>query len=146
MNNPLKSETSAALGLLLARVPLGVFFVIAGCNKLVHTGFRQFASANVGNVPAWASRDAARYYLLSLPFVEIVVGLLLVLGLFTRIAGLLSALIIASVIAALHTFTRDSVPHPNLLFLGIALMTLFTGPGRMSLDKAFFGKGGGAPG
>lgn len=141
MKNPLKTERSTAIGLLLARLPLGVYFVIAGCNKLVADGsFRGFARENMALLPGWVSPEFGKYYLASLPFAEVLVGLMLVLGLVGRLGGLLGSLMIGSFIIAKTGVRNGSLPHPNLVFLGVALMLLFAGAGQISLDTLFWGK------
>jgi uncharacterized membrane protein YphA (DoxX/SURF4 family) len=141
MRNPLKTERSTDIGLLLARLPLGVLFVIAGCNKLVADGgFRKFAADNEGLLPSFARNPAGGYYLLSLPFLEIVAGLLIVLGLLTRLGGFLATGLMVSIIIAKETYRNGNAPHPNLVFLSVALMLFLAGGGKISLDGLFFKK------
>lgn len=142
MRNPLSTERSNNIGLLLARLPLGVFFVIAGCNKLVGGGFRAFASSSKSLLPAWVPPEAGSIYLHALPFLEVAVGLMIVLGLFTRLAGLVCALVLTSIVIATNSVYANALPHPNLIFLGVASMLFFTGGGGISLDGLFFRKKG----
>src|SRR5215213_8517831 len=101
MRNPLKTERSTDIGLLLARVPLGVLFVIAGCAKLAADGgFRKFSTSAQSQVPTRAQSKATSYYVLSLPFLAVIAGLLMVLGLFTRLGGFVATLLMISVLVA----------------------------------------------
>jgi uncharacterized membrane protein YphA (DoxX/SURF4 family) len=92
------------------------------------------------HVPSWVSTGPAKFYLQALPFLAVLIGLLLVLGLLTRIAGFLATFILITVIF-ISGYREGSLPSPYILFLGIALLTFLTGGGSMSLDKTFFGKG-----
>src|SRR5688500_13473708 len=109
MRNPLKTERSTDIGLLLVRIPIGVLFVIAGCNKLVADGgFRKFAGGAEGMVPSWAQNPATSYYLLALPFLEVVAGLLIVLGLLTRLGGFLTTVLMVSIILATKSYANGN--------------------------------------
>lgn len=143
MANPLHGQGSTSLGLLAARVPLGVYFVIAGFNKLSgDSSLKSFVSANIGSVPDWFPESMGQAYLYSLPFAEIVVGLALVLGLFSRLAGLLATLMLVSFIIAVTGIKHDSLPfHPNGIFVGTALLVMLAGPGGISVDQMIWGKG-----
>ena len=71
---------------------------------------------------------------------ELVGGILLIMGLFTRIACILIAgtmLYIVFVIGKGEFWYGDQ--HP-FLFVILALVFFFTGPGNLSLDTIFFGR------
>jgi uncharacterized membrane protein YphA (DoxX/SURF4 family) len=134
MANPLNSPASGSLGLLLARLPLGVYFAWAGVNKIAG-GVAKFVDKQSGQVPDWMPEQLGQAYLYALPFAEVLVGAIVV-GLLGRIAGLLAALMLVSfMIAATGLKSGGGAPfHYNLVFLGTALMLLFTGPGAYSVD------------
>jgi len=148
MHNPLKTQRSTDIGLLLARLPLGVMFVIAGCNKFVAAGgFEKFAADSAALVPTWVqkvqySQPVMHYYLLALPFLEIIGGLLIVLGLLTRLGGFICSMLLVSIILATSSFHTANVPHANLIFLSLTLLLFLNGGGRISLDGLFWGKKG----
>jgi uncharacterized membrane protein YphA (DoxX/SURF4 family) len=149
MTNPLKSESSRSLGLLLARLPVGAFFILAGYQKVFAVGVNNFAAANLLNVPAYMPPGFASKYLHALPYAEIVVGSLLVLGLLTRLTALVTSAMIVSFIVAVTGVKHSQLPfHPNLIYVGVTLMLFLAGPGRISLDGLMFGKrkGGGSGG
>jgi uncharacterized membrane protein YphA (DoxX/SURF4 family) len=143
MANPLHGQGSTSLGLLAARVPLGVYFVIAGFNKLAgDSSLKSFVDGNIGSVPNWFPEALGQAYLYSLPFAEIIVGLALVLGLFGRFAGLLASLMLASFIIAITGIKHEKLPfQPNAIFLGTALLVMLAGPGGISVDQMIWGKG-----
>ncbi len=117
--------------------------MIAGCNKLAGDGgFKAFAWGSRGMIPDWAPRDASLTYLAVLPFAEVLVGLLIVLGLVTRLGGFLASLILISIEIALGKdgIYANGLPHPNLVFLSLTLMLVFVGGGSISLDGLFWGK------
>jgi putative oxidoreductase len=140
---------AASIGLLFARLPLGAYFIVAGATKLKNgrAGFVEYASTHI---PDWslAKRlppDFIHGFLNSLPWIELAVGILLVLGLLTRVAGLAVSLLLISFIVC---FTGPSgqlaetvkLPfQPNFVYLGSALAVLFCGPGRLSADGFLFG-------
>jgi uncharacterized membrane protein YphA (DoxX/SURF4 family) len=141
MKNPLKSETSVNLGLLLARVPMGIVFVVAGVMKL-QGGVEQFVRSQIGNVPHWAPRAWGEGYLHALPFVEIAVGAMLILGLFGRLAGFVGALVVLSIIiGSTGVFATGYLFHANVIYMGLLLAVLLIGPGRLSLDGLMFRRG-----
>lgn len=131
--------TSSGLGLLLIRIPLGVFFAWAGVNKLTSEGgvggFVDFAK---GMVPDWAQGfdQYMDMYLQSIPYAEVALGALLVLGAFTRLSGLLIALMITSFSLASGAFTEQphGIFHPNILMIAMAAGLMFTGAGPLSVD------------
>lgn len=141
MKNPLKSETSFNLGLLLARVPIGILFVVAGVMKL-QGGVQGFVSSQIGNVPHQVPYAWSEHYLHGLPYAEIVIGSMLILGLFGRLAAFAGTLAVLSIIVgATHVFVPGTYMfHQNVIYTGLLLAVLLLGPGRMSLDGLMFGR------
>lgn len=122
------------LGLLLLRLASGGFMAYShGWSKLqgVLAGDLGFADPiGLGEVPS----------LFLTVFAEFVCGILVALGLFTRLA--LVPLIITMIVAVFIIHAEDPFGKQEfgLLFL-IPYLTLFlTGPGKFSLDKAMGGK------
>ena len=153
MKNPLKSDASASLGMLLARLPVGAFFLIAGYDKL-RGGIEKFVDAvsSSATPPPWAPPGSVHTFLHVLPFLEVAVGALLLLGLLTRVGALIASLMVLSFIVGythLHgvSASDQSLPfHPNLIYLGLLLALVFVGPGRFSLDGVLFGRKKAKPG
>lgn len=146
MKNPLRSERSSDLGLLAARLPMGAFFLIAGCTKIFSIGVDNFVSfaSHSGHIPSAVPEAWVHTYLHTVPFLELAVGLMLVLGLFGRLGGLVGALLVISFTIG-YTRLHGTSPsdqalpfHPNFIYLGLLLMVFLLGPGRMSLDALIF--------
>ena len=141
MKNPLRSESSYNLGLLLARLPIGILFVVVGVMKL-QSGVQAFVSSQIGNVPSQVPHAWGEGYLHALPYVEIAVGAMLILGLFGRLAGLVGGLVVASImIGSTGVFATGHMFHPNVIYTGLLFAILLLGPGRLSLDGVMFGRG-----
>lgn len=73
---------------------------------------------------------------------ELISGVLLTLGLFTRVGALLLAAVMLGVCFGMgkgRIFMEDQ--HP-FLFVLLAFVFFFTGPGPFSLDRIMFGKKG----
>lgn len=150
MTNPLNSETAKALGFLFPRVALGYLMAMAGFNKLTaKTGLKEFVNDHIAQVPVWFGKEMGRAYLYSLPFLETLVGLLLIVGLFTRWAAFVNVLLLGSFIFAMGSYLSPIVkggPHPNLIYLSVAILIWLNGPGKISVDQKVFSKGGGGGG
>jgi uncharacterized membrane protein YphA (DoxX/SURF4 family) len=108
-------ERYAKTGPLALRIALGVSLVAAAV-----AGWLFVPSLPVG-------RDAAGYAILG---VETVCGLLILLGLFTRVAAVLLAMLGA---LAMFPFNVENILE-QVHILGIAVFLLITGPGRVALD------------
>ena len=126
-------------GLFVARVPLGLFFFRAGWMKL-EMGLTKFVGMTSGTIPPWLGEGLGKAYLHALPFAELTVGLLVTLGLMTRVAATVMALMLLSfTIAVTGVFPKDGKPFdPNLIFMGLAIGLALAGPGRWSLDTLIF--------
>ena len=142
MTNPLKSESSRSLGLLLARLPIGAYFVLAGYSKVFgEGGVDAFVAKSLPAVPEYMPPWFGSNYLHALPYAEIALGSLLILGLLTRLSALaVTGMLVSFVIA--YTGVKDPPRpfHANLIYVGLAAMFILTGPGKISLDGLLFGR------
>jgi len=121
-------------GALLMRLVLGVILVAHGYMKIIPKGalynFTQFV-AHLG-IPAWLGYVAA--------FTEFFGGVLLILGLLTRLAALGAAIDmgVAIVKVHLHNGLTGHNGQPGFEFplalLAISLMLVFTGCGLWGID------------
>ena len=137
MKNPLASDLSSNLGLLLARVPLGLYFALAG---YAHFKTQNFATQYVAALPTWMPPEAGKGYSSVLPFLEMAVGGLLRLGLTTRLGGLLAAVITGVVVAAAGFKLYPDSGHQMLVMLGLSILMLCLGGGKFTLDNFLFNR------
>ena len=137
------------IALLLLRVPLGLYFALAGYNKIAGPGIKAFAQSQLENVPPFA-QSIGSVYLHALPVGEIVIGLMLALGLFTRFAAALIALMLLSfLIAMMKPFNIVHITPPaqggpfdsNILLLLLSIALVLVGGGRLALGHLWFGNG-----
>src|SRR5579862_8650870 len=110
MKNPLRSESSTSLGLLLARLPIGAFFLLNGYTKVARIGLEPFVAAHIDDVPKVMPPWFGSNYLHALPFAEMLVGLMLMAGLFTRLAGFVASLMVLSFLIAVTGMQAKGLP------------------------------------
>src|ERR1700733_1667013 len=113
------------------RLVVGVIMVAHGYTKIIPTGALYTFSHTVGRMqlPVWLGYVAA--------FTEFFGGMLLILGLLTRIAALGTAIDMAVAIIKVHL--HGGLMGPNsfalpLALFAISLMLVFTGCGWLGLD------------
>jgi len=127
-----RTDAPTSVGLLLLRLVAGGSLLVHGVPKLTDPDGALSTAAGLG-VPA---PDVAGWLLIA---GEVGLGALLVLGLLTRLAGVLVLVQMALVWALVHApdgFLVDGqVNGENALLLGAAGVTLaLTGAGRLSAD------------
>jgi putative oxidoreductase len=120
-------------GLLIVRVAIGMF--------LIYHGWEIFNNAKMNEYLTW---DAFRYSSAGTFLVyagkaaELAAGILLILGLFTRIAALLVIAAFCYIAFNLgNGIIWNNDQHP-FLFVLFGVLFLFTGPGTISMDHSFF--------
>src|SRR5271156_2451889 len=133
-------EKLKPLALLLLRVGLGVIFISHGYPKL----FTQSQHAT----ESFVHLGFPAYFAYISGVLEFFGGLLLIVGLFTRIAGLLLAIEMAIAIWRVHlpqgTFLDvHNYELPLALFVG-AFALAAVGAGMISLDHLLYGAGSGS--
>ena len=110
---------------------------------MVYHGFEVFDNAKMNEYTKWMSDlhfsfpDLMAYLGKGTEFVS---GIFLTLGLFTRLAVIplaITMIIICFGIGKGRIFMEDQ--HP-FLFVLLAFLFFFSGPGKWSLDNVFFGK------
>ena len=129
INEPLGD---ASIGPLLVRLPVGIYFVMAGLLILRDpTGF----VAEVHNMKILPPH-AGTIYAIMLPYIQISAGGLLIIGMWTTLAaGAVSLMLLSFVLAfglhpdGTHLFNKD------IIFLAAALSLLYTGSGAWSVDR-----------
>jgi uncharacterized membrane protein YphA (DoxX/SURF4 family) len=141
------------MGLQSARVPQGEMYALSGYSKYTGGGVSAFVAGSRGYVPHYMPSWFGPLFLNALPYVELLVGAMLVLGILGRLGGFLASLLLTSFLLAFHTLLDPRSPTPmpntNTVLLGIALLVFLAGPGQFSLDRATWkkkGNGGGSGG
>lgn len=133
-------STPTSLGLLLGRIPIGLFFLLAGISKLYY-GVDGFITANLPSAMRFLPEHLARNFLNAVPFIEIAVGSLVIVGLITRVAAAVMALLLVIFTVGATTLRPGAAGGPfhyNMVFLGLALVVMLCGPGWMSVDGVLF--------
>jgi len=147
MQNPLQTEQAKDSFLLLARVAIGVYFLLAGYAKIAG-GVGAFVEQAKPTIPHFLSPQIGTLYLQALPFAEMIVGVAMVIGLYTRVAaGLMSLMLISFMIAVTGIGFKSEAGKPpqidkNLIFLGLTLLIMHFGGGKVAVDQSM----GKAPG
>jgi len=130
------SPVAQNYGIAIVRIIAGILLVYHGWETFdtvkmkMYTGW--FAERNYANAAAWAYAGK---------IAELLAGTGFVLGLFTRLASLAAIAAFTGIIFLLgdkgKIFEGDQ--HP-FLFILLALVFFFTGPGALSLDRIIFKK------
>lgn len=122
------------LGLLFLRIATGGLMIFHGTAKLIHG--HDFIKGIL------AEKGLPQFLWLGVPLTEFIAPVLLILGLFTRLAGLGVALVMLFSIILAHptdafTLTKYGglTAELNLLFLFGGLTLFFTGSGKYALYR-----------
>jgi putative oxidoreductase len=125
------------LGALVMRVVLGVIMVAHGYTKVIPSGSLYTFAHTVTrmHLPVWLGYVSA--------FTEFFGGMLLIVGLLTRIAAFMTAIDMSVAILKVHL--HGGILGPNsfalpLSLFAISMMLVFSGCGWLGLDD-FVGKG-----
>lgn len=133
-----------SVALLLNRLSLGVLFLLAGVRKLlpaegatVMDKMNGFASFVASKAPLPEVLGKAYGY--ALPWSEIIVGLLLIVGLFTRVSAALIGLMLVSFLMAMGLeWWPEGGPaySKNVILLTLSLLIVVAGSGRFAIKPA----------
>lgn len=138
-------KPTAKWGPLVLRVVLGVILIFAALEpvKIFHPS--QFVEIVRGMAGKYLPDFFVVAYGYSIPYLELVTGIFLVLGLFTRLTGTVVALMFVSYIIGLGLTTPDVtmfmdpvaklIPNKDFAFLGMALSLVLTGGGAWAVDN-----------
>ena len=135
MTNTTRPSASASLGLLVLRGVVGAVFAAHGAQKI-------FEYTLPGTIGSFAGMGIPLPEIAApvVAFIELVGGILLIAGFFTRPVGILLAIDMAVALVAVHLPAGLWVGEGGYEFvavLGVAALALaFTGAGRFSLDAA----------
>ena len=128
-------DRALSTGILLLRLMVGAAFILHGLPKIQHatTWMNEMPNAP----PAFLQATGA--------LIEVVGGILLMAGLFTRVATVLLACQMLAALALVHIphgdpFVAMGRPSAELacVYLTVALLLTATGPGEWSFDAILF--------
>lgn len=130
MNEPVGD---AMYGPFFVRAALGAYFLLTGMKKLDNL---QLFIEGVRGFHAFPDHIATLYGIL-VPYLEIGAGALLILGIWTTLASIISSLLICSYIFFVGLFPTDAggLFNKDVVILGASLCLLFTGAGAFSIDR-----------
>ena len=136
MTNTTAPSAAASLGLLVLCIVVGAVFTAHGAQKI-------FEYTIPGTIGSFAGMGVPMPEIAApfVAFVELIGGILLVLGLFTRLAGILLAIDMVVALVLVHLAAGLWVGEGGYEFVAVlgaaALALALTGAGRFSLDGAF---------
>ena len=134
-------QWKASLALLIERVPVGLVFVLAGWMKVHDMGVGKFVEQASGTIPSYLPHALGRAYLHALPWVELISGVLLIVGQFTRTTAVIQSLILISIMMAVTgVHGEQGGIHSNVFLLAMTIAIVLLGPGRWSGDGVVFGR------
>lgn len=116
----------------IIRIPIGIYFFLSG---------RLLLQDPAGLVEAIRYFDIvndhlAQLYGLSLPYLEIIVGIMLALGFLTSLAAIGGILLLGSFIYAFGIYPDQILPfNKDIVWLASCLALLCSGPGAFSIDS-----------
>ncbi|MGD7003136.1 DoxX family protein [Corynebacterium halotolerans] len=137
-------STIKEVGLLIARVLLGVILIAHGWDKFQITGLEGITGFfdSIGIPAAGVAAPVVAT-------VEIATGILLILGLFTQIVGIVVALLMLGAALSAHVAAGIFVANGGWELVGAigagALLLAVIGAGNWSLDRALFNRSTGSP-
>ena len=119
-------------GPFFIRLALGAYFVLAGLSKFKNLhGFVEEVQ-KFGILPP----DIALLYGVSLPYIEVLAGVLLVIGFWTTLGALLASLMLTSFIIAIGPFPgATKLFNKDFILLAASISLLYTGGGANSVDR-----------
>lgn len=140
----MKATTAANLGSFALRVTLGLYMGLAGLGKVkgeLNNGIGSFYNGSFkGLQPDWLPNFLAALYGYALPWLELAVGGLLVLGMLTRYAAIAGLVMLISFTAALAIKSGSIAAggpgpfHGNYIQCAAYLYFALVGAGAWALD------------
>ena len=120
---------------LLMRLAVGAILVFAAIAKF-QKGAEATLEAVKGMAPDWLPEGVATVYGYGIPYLELIVGILIVVGLFTKVAALVAGLMsITYLIAAGVWLESMGIPSWNWLLLAVCIHFWTRGAGDCSIDR-----------
>ncbi len=147
-SRPMASVTGSKeltdLALLINRLSLGMVFLLAGAQKIAGGINTFYEKGFLSLKPSWLPVWFAWPYGHALPFLELVLGAMLIVGLFSRTTAGLIAIMLFSFTIALASkgmFFANGPIHPNVVYLTLAVLLAVLGAGSLSADRMWRKRG-----
>lgn len=146
MNNPAQHSILHQIALFLVRLTFSIYIFSAGFGKAFKTGKSISESAaewmNYYNTqkPSFIPGFVATPYGYAIPWLEMILGLLLLVGLFFRVTTIATTLLLISIAIAVIANTSSlggggpTAIHSSLVMAAFCAVLYFTGPGKISVD------------
>ena len=132
----MKPNFDQELALALFRFSLGVNFFMHGASRLFFGHLGTFISGTVKQFhDSVLPVPFVQIFATTLPVIELALGVLLVLGLFTRMALVVGALLMASLIFGMGLLQKWDVVGSQMVYaVAFFLLLFFHTPNRFSID------------
>ncbi len=130
-----RAETDASLATFLIRVGIGLLFFFAGINKMFFhkvledgsslSGPFGWAAGNIENFSkTWLPGILLYPFSYSLPFVELILGALLIIGFRTRLVLFATGILLLHLVFGMVLLQQSQVVSQNLIYLFIVAFAL----------------------
>ncbi len=114
------------------RLALGSYFVLAGLAKLDDPGAFVLEVQRFGILP----EQFATVYAILLPYLEILSGGMLLCGMWTTLAAIITTLLLGSFIYAFGFFPpKANLFNKDVILLAVSVSIMFSGAGAFSVDR-----------
>lgn len=132
------------LGSMVVRITLAIPLIVAGAGKLLGVGPKASGIDGFAGMLAGMGVPAPELAAWAVGSIELVGGLLILIGLFTRMAAVLAAVVMAAATVFVHVpngfVAGDGGFEYTLVLALIAVSLVISGPGALSLERAVFGR------
>lgn len=133
-----RTEELARWGPTFARLALGIPLLVAGVGKIFAVGPKASGIEGFTGMLAGAGVPFPTLFAWLVGIIEVVGGVLLLVGALVRLSALLGGVIMLSATVLIHIPngypTTEGGFEMTLAFLFVALSLVFTGPGRLSVE------------
>lgn len=131
----LTRQLSESLGLTFVRLALGIVFVVSGIGKLLGIGPKALPIADFAGLLGQLGLPVPTVLALLVAIVELVGGVLLIVGLGTRLVGLALAINMAVATVLVHLPNGFDDYEYTLVLTFCAVALVLGGPGVLSVDR-----------
>lgn len=117
---------------LFLRLALGGYFILAGLAKLDNIQGFITQVQSFGLLPA----HLGTVYGILVPYIEIIAGGLMLLGMWTTLGAFILALLLGSYIYAYGIYSQGgAIFNKDVVFFAVAVSVMFSGSGAFSIDR-----------